>query len=290
MTQKSESGLTQVCALIGDPVSHSVSPEMHKAAFKERGLDYVYVPFQVKPDSLKEAISGLRALNIKGFNVTIPHKVAVMQYLDDLDPLAETLGAVNTVTNQDGILKGYNTDAAGFLQALNVAKVRTEGKKVVILGAGGAARAIAFILVDRGADLTILNRHPGAAQELADRLCRTFRKESVAMELNTGNLRSSLAEADLLVNTTSVGMSPNANGSIVAPRLLKKDLTVFDIVFNPHETKLLKDAQKKGAQIISGIEMLVWQGAAAFELWTGERAPVDTMRRAALKGLGAHED
>jgi shikimate dehydrogenase len=245
MKKMTESDLTQVCALIGDPVSHSVSPAMHNAAFGKLGLNYVYVPLQVKVESLGEAIRGLKALNIKGFNVTIPHKVAAIQYLDELDALAENLGAVNTITNQEGYLKGYNTDAAGFLHALSANKFRPEGKKVVILGAGGAARAVSFILADRGAHLTILNRHRESAQDLANKLGGIFRMDSVALELNAQNLKRSLAEADLLVNTTSVGMSPNEGESAVPSRLLNKDLIVFDIIFNPYRTKLLKDAQKR---------------------------------------------
>ncbi|MCX7912685.1 MAG: shikimate dehydrogenase, partial [Dehalococcoidales bacterium] len=160
-------GTTKVCALIGEPVEHSASPEMHNAAFRKLGLDYVYVAFRVKREDLPRAVAGLRALNVKGFNVTIPHKVEVVSLLDKVDPLAEKIGAVNTVVNEDGRLTGYNTDAEGFLKALTAREVTLEGKTVVILGAGGAARAIGYILAERGTRLIILNRHPEKARELA---------------------------------------------------------------------------------------------------------------------------
>ena len=152
------SGKTKICGLIGDPVEHTMSPVMHNAAFEKLGLDYAYLPFRVKPEELPQAVSGLKALNATGFNVTIPHKVAVIPLLDELDPLAEKIGAVNTVVNDNGVLKGYNTDASGFLQALLERRVEPAGKNIVLLGAGGAARAIAYILAERNVHLTILNR------------------------------------------------------------------------------------------------------------------------------------
>jgi shikimate dehydrogenase len=284
------SGTTQMCGLIGDPVAHSVSPAIQNAAFGELKLDYAYVPFRVEASSLGEAVRGIRALNLRGINVTIPHKVAIIPYLDELDGLARDLGSVNTVVNQNGYLKGYNTDAAGFLMALAVEKVSPRGKKIVLLGAGGAARAIAFVLADRGAHLTILNRHAQAAQELAGRIFGTFRREVGGLELNPDNLKKSLAEAEMIVNTTSFGMNPETGLSPVPGRLLRKDLITFDIIYNPAKTRLLVEAEKKGAQIIGGIEMLVQQGSAAFELWTGQRAPLEVMRRAALEALGDNED
>jgi len=281
------SGETRLCGVIGDPIEHTMSPVMHNAAFKEIGIDYVYVPFRVKPEKLGEAISGMRALNIRGLNVTIPHKVTVLQFLDKLDPLAEKIGAVNTIVNEDGVLTGYNTDATGFLQAVLEEGVEPEGKKVVILGAGGASRAISFILADRGADLVILNRRLELdwAEELAHRISQTFRQKVSALELNPENLKKALESADILVNATSVGMNPDVDQTLVSADLLRPGLIVFDIVYNPVKTKLLREAEAAGAEIIGGLDMLVWQGAIAFEKWTGRQAPVELMREETIKLL-----
>lgn len=280
------SGRTTVCGIIGDPIEHTMSPVMHNAAFAELGLDYVYIPFRVNKADLSQAVQGMRALNIRGFNVTIPHKVAIMPFLDELDSLAAEIGAVNTVVNDNGVLKGYNTDAYGFLQALR-AKAEPEGKKVVLLGAGGAARAIAFVLAERGADLVILNRQLEMdwAVALARRVSEVFQKDVAALELSRKNLAEVLAGADILVNATSVGMSPEVNETPVPADLLRDGLVVFDIVYNPLKTKLLREAEAAGATTISGIDMLVGQGALAFEKWTGEKARVDIMKEAAIMVL-----
>jgi len=285
------SGTTRVYGVIGDPIEHTMSPVMHNAAFKELGLDYLYVPLRVKKEELGKAVESMRALNIRGVNVTLPHKVAIIPFLDELDPLAKKIGAVNTIVNDGGVLTGYNTDATGFLQALLEKGVESEGKKVVILGAGGAARAISFILAERGGHLVILNRllELDWAEELAQRVSKVSKKEVKALELNEKNLEVVLEGADILINATSVGMSPDINKTPVPARLLKPGLIVFDIVYNPIQTRLLKEAEAAGAQTIGGLDMLVWQGAIAFEKWTGQKAPLDLMKREAIKGLG-HEN
>ena len=184
------SGKTRICGVIGDPIEHTVSPAMHNAAFRKLGLDYIYIPFRVRKEELGKAVAGMRALNIRGLNVTIPHKVAIMPMLDGLDPLAEKIGAVNTIVNNDGDLRGYNTDAAGFLQALLERGVEPGGKNVVVLGAGGASRAISYILAERDAHLTILNRQLELdwAEELARRISRDLEKEVRVLELGDDNL------------------------------------------------------------------------------------------------------
>jgi len=286
------SGKTRLCGLIGDPVEHTMSPVMHNAAFNKMGLDYLYVPFRVKKEELSKAVEGMKALNIKGLNVTIPHKVTIIPFLDKLDRLAERISAVNTIVNNDGILTGYNTDATGFLQALLEKGIEPKGKNVVILGAGGASRAVSFALAEKGAHLVILNRllELDWAEELADRISRTFEQEVKALELNTENLIIALREADILVNATSVGMTPNINDTPVTSDLLKPNLIVFDIVYNPIKTRLLREAEAAGAKTISGLDMLVWQGALAFEKWTGLKAPVELMKEAAIKELQKHEN
>lgn len=282
------SGKTKICGIIGDPIEHTMSPAMQNAAFQKLGMDYVYVAFHVKAERLGQALAGMRALNIKGMNVTIPHKVAVVPFLDELDPLAERIGAANTIVNNNGILAGFNTDAEGFLQALLEAGVKPKGKKAVILGAGGGARAVSFMLADQGAHLTILNRAEEFdwAEKLAARISQVCKGEVRALTLEEKNLAVALDSADILVNATSVGMTPNVTVTPVPARLLKPGLIVFDIVYNPVKTRLMREAEAVGARTISGLEMLVWQGALAFEKWTGQKAPHELMRREAMKGLG----
>jgi shikimate dehydrogenase len=287
MKDRVVSGKTMVCGLIGDPVEHSMSPVMHNAAFEKVGLDYVYVTFKVKPEEVGESIEGMRALNIKGLNVTIPHKVTVLQFLDRLDHLAEKIAAVNTIVNDNGVLTGYNTDGAGLLQALLEKGVEPKRKNIVILGAGGASRAISFTLADRGAHLVILNRFLELdwAKELASRISQIFSQEVKALELNRENLAGVLDKADILVNATSVGMSPDTDGTPVDADLLRPGLVVFDAVYNPIKTRLLGEAETAGAKTISGLDMLVWQGVLAFEKWTGQKAPAELMKEEAIKLL-----
>jgi len=279
------SGKTRLCGVIGDPIEHTASPAMHNAAFKKLGLDYVYLPFRVKREELGKAIEGMRALNIRGLNVTIPHKVAVIQSLDELDSLAEKIGSVNTIVNDNGVLRGYNTDATGFLQALLERRIELEGKNAVILGAGGASRAISFILAEQAANLVILNRTLGKAKEQAGMISKISQREARALELNRENLVEVLEKADILINTTSVGMTPNIDETPVPFNLLKPDLTVFDIVYNPIKTRLQREAEAAGAETIGGLDMLLWQGALAFEKWTGVKAPIEVMRAEVIKGL-----
>ena len=281
------SGKTKICALIGDPVEHTMSPAIHNAAFSEMGLDYAYVAFPVKAEEVPAAIAGMKALNMRGLSVTMPHKVAVIPLLDKLDPLAEKIGAINTIVNDNGILTGYNTDATGFLQAMLERGVEPKGKNIAIMGAGGASRAVSFILADRGAELVILNRllELDWAVELAQKISQAFGKNVEALELNEDNLAKTLENTDILVNATSVGMSPDIDETLVASHLLKSGLVVFDIIYNPFKTRLLREAERAGAKTISGLDMLVWQGALAFEKWTGQKAPVDIMKGAAIKAL-----
>lgn len=264
-------------------MEHSLSPAMHNAAFAALGLDFVYIPFRVKSGELADAIGGMRALNIRGLNVTTPHKVSVIPYLDELDRLAEKIGAVNTIVNDGGRLKGYNTDGAGFLQALMMSGVVAKGKRVVILGTGGAARAVSFVLAEQGASLAVIDRGRDRAAELAGKICTVSKTEVPALVLNRRNLAKALAGADILVNATSAGMSPNTGETPVDSDLIRPGLTVFDIVYSPRRGRLLTEAELAGARTISGAEMLLWQGAFAFELWTGAKAPLEMMRAVLLR-------
>ena len=279
------SGKTRVCGVIGDPIEHTLSPIMHNAAFEALKLDYVFLAFKVKPAEVGNAISGMRALSIHGLNVTMPHKNAVIKYLDEIDPAGKTIASANTILNKDGRLFGFNTDGVGALNALEQNGVEPRGKKVLLLGAGGAAKAIAYTLSQEADELVILNRTPKPATELANLLKQKFNKKINAGELSPSAVKDNLADSDVLINATSVGMKPNANQTPVAPEWLKPDLAVMDIVYNPIETKLAKDAKAAGAKVVSGVEMLIYQGAASFEIWTACKAPVEVMRKAALNHL-----
>jgi len=284
------SGGTKVCALIGCPVEHSLSPAMHNAAFQHLGLDYIYVAFNVPPERLGDAVLGIKGLGIYGVNVTMPHKINVIKYLDELDEGARLAGSVNTILNRGEKLVGYTTDGLGALRALRHAGVDPAGRKVVILGAGGASRSICFALANHVRELIILNRTLERAVKLADELRRVFSFVGVRAGLLSENvLEDVLKDTDILINATSVGMKPNINETPVKRELLHGNLTVFDIVYEPLETRLLKEAKSVGARTVDGLWMLVYQGALSFEIWTGAKAPVEVMREAALKRLGEKE-
>ena len=279
------SGKTRVCAIIGDPVEHSLSPVIHNAAFKELGLNLVYMAFTVTTKELKTAIMGARSLGLIGLNVTMPHKNAVMNYIDEVDATAKGIGAVNTILSNHGKLIGYNTDGNGAMIALQENGVDPEGKKLVLLGAGGAAKAIAYHASQDVDELVILNRSPEKAIKLDEALPKSFRKKVKTGRLSFTVLKEELKEADILINATSVGMHPNVDISPVPSSLLRCDLCVMDIIYSPLETRLVLDAKSLGAKVVSGLEMLIYQGAVAFEIWTNCSAPIEVMRNAALSEL-----
>ncbi|MBE6511081.1 MAG: shikimate dehydrogenase [Methanobrevibacter millerae] len=275
-------GSTNVVGLIGHPVEHSFSPPMHNAAFNKLNMDYVYTAFDVNPNDLKTAIVGADALNIKGFNVTIPHKIEVMKYLNEIDEVAKLIGAVNTIDFKN--LKGYNTDGIGAIKAIGEV-TNVKNKNVVIAGAGGASRAISFYLAKYGVDqLTILNRNVEKAQKLANDVLDSELIDNVESDsINNMNL----SDADILINTTPVGMHPNVDDVPIAQAGdMHDNLVVFDAVYNPNETGLLKQAIEAGAKPVYGIKMLLYQGAESFEIWTGKKAPIDVMQEALIKYLG----
>lgn len=279
------SGKTRVCAVIGDPIEHSLSPAIQNAAFSALRLDFVYTAFRVKPSEVSKALGGMRALGIAGFNVTMPHKEAVIAHLDWIDETAKFLNSVNTIHHKDGKLLGYSTDGIGAVKALKENGADPKGKKVLMIGSGGAARAMAYSFVQETDELVVLNRTVSEAQKLAETLKQKFNRKVVAGSLEPEVVKEKICACDILLNTTSVGMKPNLSESLIAPESLKADLTVMDIVYNPVETQLAKDAKAKGAKVISGVEMLIYQGAASFEIWTDKQAPVQVMRKAALEQL-----
>jgi shikimate dehydrogenase len=278
------SGKTRVCAIIGDPVQHSLSPVIHNAAFNEVGLNLVYVAFNVGVTELKDAILGAKTLGIHGLNITMPHKHSVMNYLDKINMTAKNIGAVNTILNKNGILIGYNTDGSGAMLALKENGICTEEKKLVLLGAGGAAKAIAYQAAQEVEELVILNRTVEKAKQLA-KILHSFNAKVIGKMLSNNVLYKELTTANILVNATSVGMYPDNNNSPVPSDLLTSDLCVMDIIYNPLNTKLLNDAKYAGAKTITGVDMLIYQGAVAFEIWTKCTAPVEVMKKAALNEL-----
>lgn len=275
---------TTYVGLVGWPVEHSRSPHMHNAAFAHLGLDWEYLPLPVAPADVCDAVAGIRALRFAGVNVTVPHKQAVMPALDEIRNEAGAIGAVNTIVNRDGRLVGHNTDAAGFLRALREASFAPTECRAVVLGAGGAARAVVYALCLEDAQVTIANRTVERASALAQRSGEYFDAEPAVLPLAaTEDLAGAVTAADLLVNATSVGMSPDVNADPLPVEItLPPTITVYDLVYSPRNTKLLQRARAAGATAVDGLGMLLHQGAVAFELWTGRDAPVDVMRTALL--------
>ncbi len=267
-------GKTTLHGIMGDPVGHSLSPAMHNAAFSELGLNSVYIPFPVQ--DVAGALNGFKALHVRGVSVTIPHKQGVMPLLDEIDPMAARIGAVNTlVLDENSRLKGFNTDWLGANRAL-ADYLRLKGQTILLLGAGGAARAIGFGLLEAGARVILASRTKKSGAELAAALNCPWHPLSA---INT-------LAADGLINATSVGMIPNDDLSPVAAAALVNFPVVMDIVYAPLETKLLREAKEAGCRTINGLAMLLYQGAAQFELWTGRKAPLAVMKRKLLDSLG----
>lgn len=272
-------GKTRIYGLIGDPVEHSLSPLMHNAAFKELNLNCVYLPFHVRRKELPRAVKGLQSLGISGFNVTIPHKISMVKYLDEVEKEAASIGAINTVASRNGKLIGYNTDGAGAYRALRAAGSDPRDQRIMILGAGGAARAVAFHLAPVSRSLVILNRTREKAVSLALELHRAGWNVS-GRGLTPQTLSEEVPESNILINTTSLGMYPRVDETPVDRDLIHPKMAVFDIVYNPPQTKLLRAAREAGAKVVGGLQMLVYQGVLAFEIWTGKIPSMKTMARA----------
>jgi shikimate dehydrogenase len=241
--------------------------------------------FRVKPAEVESAVNGVRALNIRGLNVTMPHKTAIINHLDRVDLSAQIVNSVNTVLNKENLLFGFNTDGVGAVRALKENGVELKGRKVLLLGSGGAARAIAYALAKEADELAVLNRTVKQAQALARLLEKSFNKKIASGSLSPSDIETNIRDSDILINATSVGMKPKPDESPVASKMLRRNMAVMDIVYNPLETRLSKDAKAVGAEVVSGVEMLIYQGAASFEIWTGKAAPVEVMRQAALSRL-----
>ena len=280
-------GRTKIIGVIGDPVEHSCSPPMHNAALREMGMDYVYVPFHVKPAHLPAAVAGFKSLNVAGINVTLPHKRALLPLMDSVSREAELIGAVNTMVFKDGMVEGHNTDARGVVASLREGGVDSlTGMKVVVLGAGGAAQAVVVGLALEGVErITLANRTMEKAVELAEDVSGKTGVPAEGISLYDDRLQELISASDLLVSTITASMDPSIPLAI-DPDCLHGGLTVCDVVYVPPETNLLKAAAERGAKTVGGMGMLVHQGAISFELWTGRQPSVGTMRRALAEALG----
>lgn len=272
---------TRVCAVIGHPIGHSLSPAIHNAAFETCGLPFVYVAHDVLPGNVAAAIEGMRALGYRGLSITIPHKVEAMRCVDEVDPTAEAIGCINTVVNDEGRLRGTNSDGQGALNALREAGADPAGKRVLLLGSGGAARAIAVTMAREAppAELAILGIEMGELEQLVQDAGERGRCPVRGERLDDDSLRRTMAKADIVLHCTPIGMHPREENSLVPPDLFRSEMTVFDAVYNPRRTRLLNEAASAGCRIVEGLDMFVGQAIVQFELWTGHPAPQDVMRR-----------
>ena len=297
-------GKTKILGVIGDPIEHTFSPAMHNAGLKALDLNYIYLPFHIKEEKLRECIEGAKAIGIRGLNVTIPHKTNVIKHLDEVDQVASMIGAVNTIqfnynefnesSSKDNDInvttKGFNTDGYGCVRAIEE-KTSIKDKKVTITGAGGAARSGAFQIANGGiAELSILNRNLSKAQSLADDLKTNLNGIGIDIDINAydlDSLKGELSKSDIFIDTTPIGMYPNVDDKPIASAdMLHENLLVNDIVYTPMETSLIREAKLANATVVPGYKMLLYQGIRSFEIWLGREAPVDVMEKALLDVLG----
>lgn len=278
---------TKMFCVIGNPIEHSLSPAMHSAAFKKLKLNCAYAAFRVAPENLGAAIRGMKALGFLGANVTIPHKVKVIEFLDELSEEARIIGAVNTIKFGEKVV-GYNTDGFGALRALQRSAADPENKRVLILGSGGAARAIAVTLALQGnvSSLTILGVVEAELSKLVDDINKNTGVKAIGRLMSDETKREEIKSADVLIHCTPIGMHPKTDETLVTKDMLRRGMKVMDVVYNPLETRLLKEAKKAGCKTIGGVEMFVNQGAESERIWLGVEPPVELMRKVVLKELG----
>lgn len=277
---------TKIFCVIGHPIEHSMSPIMWNPALQELGLDYVYLAFDVHPKDLKKAIEGIRALGIKGINVTLPHKETVINYLDEIDPIALKIGAINTIKNEGGFLKARNTDASGAKKALLDAGCKISGKNIVFLGAGGVARSLAYIMAEEANHIILTDLIEERAVTVANEIKGSMKADIEGKISNINNINEGLKKADILINATPMGMYPKVEDTPIIKDLLHEDLFVFDVVYNPLETRLMKNAAEIGCQTLGGLDMLVNQGILAFEWWTNQNPNRSLMKKKIIEFLG----
>jgi shikimate dehydrogenase len=285
------SSKTKLTGLLGYPLEHTMSPAMHNRAFEVLNLDFFYLPIEVGAADLADVIRGMIKMNFVGFNITMPHKIEIMKYLDEIEPIAAAIGAVNTVVIKDGRLKGYNTDGSGYFRSLQEETgIDAKGRNVFILGSGGACRALAFNAAFRGADrLYLCNRTVQKAKDLASEINEKVRACAIPLSMEQGAAKKALSETDILINTTSIGMYPETNAIPIEAGLLEKRMTVSDIIYNPLKTRLLLEGEKAGCKTHSGLGMFLYQGGEAQEKWTGHKAPIEAMRELLKETLSNRE-
>jgi shikimate dehydrogenase len=277
---------TNILCVIGHPIEHSMSPIMWNPALQELELDYVYVAFDVHPDSLEKAIIGIRSLGIKGVNVTIPHKKDIIKYMDEVDPIALKIGAINTIKNDDGILKARNTDADGAKRSLLDMGLDISGRNILILGSGGVSRAIAYILAEEANKIVLTDLIEERATSVANEIRDNTKVDIEGKLSNRDNIEKYLKKTDILINATPIGMYPKVKDTPISKDLLHDDLFVFDVVYNPLETKLMKEAAEIGCGTLGGLDMLVNQGILAFEWWLNKKPNKDLMKNKIIEHLG----
>ena len=278
-------GKTKLAILIGNPVEHSLSPRMHTSAFKEIGYNAIYIACKVEKDKLFEVVESIKALNLLGANVTIPHKVDIMEFVDDIDPIARDIGAINTIVNNNGNLYATNTDGIGAIRSIKEGGIDLKDKNVVMIGSGGVARPIAFYLLKEIKHLFLTDINREASSTLEKALLKRYEKKVSAFDLTEENLGDFIEKSNILMNCTPVGMYPNIDKTPVPKKLLRPDLSIFDVVYNPLETKLVREAKEVGSKAIGGIKMFLYQGVEGFELWTKQKAPVNLMEKIIIEEL-----
>lgn len=282
---KEITGHTQVFGVLGSPISHSISPQMHNEAFRQLNMDCVYLAFEVDENGMQAAVEGLRALNVRGYNVTMPNKNIMATLCDKLSPAAEIIGAVNTVVNDNGILTGYTTDGTGYMRAVSDAGHNIVGEKMTLLGAGGASTAV-FVqaALDGLSEISVFSRSTSKFNERARTIIEKLKvhtdcKVNLYDLEDEARLRHEISESAILTNGTSVGMTPDFDASLINdPSMFHKGLIVSDIIYNPRETKLMRLAKESGCPTFNGLYMLLYQGAEAFKIWTGQDMPVDIIK------------
>lgn len=275
------SGTTQLIGIIATPIRHSISPKMHNAAFSKLGLDYAYLAFDIDQSQLEDSVKGLKAMGARGFNVSMPYKTAIIEYLDELSPAAKLCQAVNTVVNENGKLIGHMTDGSGLIRSLQDEGYDIRGKKVTVIGCGGAGKAIQIqAALDGVAELSIFNRSARRGQQVVDLINKHTKCKATFYNLNDElALKEQLADSYLLINATSIGMAELEDQSFISDStILHSGLIVCDIIYNPRKTKLLQQAEEAGCKIMNGVGMIIYQGAEAFKLWTGEDMPIDHVK------------
>jgi len=279
-------GSTKITGVFGYPITHSLSPQMHNAAFQYKKLNYVYVPFEVHPKDLKSVLRNLKYLGIVGVNLTIPHKEIAYSCVDVLSKEAKLTKAVNTISVRGNKLYGFNTDYEGFLRSLEIdGNVTLEGKSILVLGAGGAAKGVSFsLLCRRIKSLIIANRTYKRAEDLVKRINKMSEVNSFAIPLKEDIIKEIIGDIDIVINTTSVGLHKE-DKSLLSHKVLHSKLLVYDLIYNPYETPLIKEAKIAGAKTLNGLGMLLYQGALSWEIWTGKSAPVKIMRDALLRAV-----